>query len=1120
MKFFKKFSALLLLLFTMVTMLSSPVKANSVYVQIDHFTGQWHLSKAGEYVQQGKFVPNDGNPYAFCIQPYVIFEDGWKPTVDFVNYDLLTPDQKNRIQLIDYYVRERGAATSDYWYMIGQYMIWDSLDYTFYETSGQYMYGLFNAQEYLTRAAEVNADIWSHSTVPSFDGSTHTMKLGESIQLTDTNNVLSRYQGKLTVSPNLQISQNGNVLTITAIGEGQGTISGKKVANENVGTSLVYMGAGSSQNVAYTKLQDPIFMDLNINILSNGNLDIAKVGPEGEPVPNTTFNVSSNADMSNPLTVTTNNQGIGSLPNLTAGRYYVQEISVPAPYVLNSTVQPVDVVGGQTTTFNLVNETAKGQFSIHKTDSEINTLNLAGAEYEIKNDASEVVGTLITDAQGNATSPLLGLGTYTYQETKAPAGYQLDPTVHTVTLTYADMNTPVVSLQQEVTNDVIKGKIQIVKVNSRNEEQPVANAVFEVLRLPERTVVETITTNSDGFAFTSDLRTGDYILKEIAAPQEFYLNPNEYPVSIVNHDETVVQYIVNDEIQISLEINKTNSDTNESLEGAIFEVTNKETGEVIEFQYLNENYEIVSQTQLVTNAQGKAYTRGTLPFGTYLLSEIFAPKGFVRAEPIEFTIDRNTTTVELEVIGKTTTIEVGNEPTVHHLIKHNVLGEPIEGAELELHDDQGTVLMSWTSSLEPVVVKGLEIGRTYTLVETKAPAGYLQAEPVNFTVEETAVIIEIIMVDEYIPTLNTTLTTPEGGKLVDANEQVTLVDVIDYRDVVIGQTYKFKGSLINKDTLEVVATNEVTFVAEATAGQISLDFVFNAHDLKGSSVVAFEDMLKVLENSTEKPVAEHKDINDEGQTVRIKEEIRTTATPQPRNEATPELVTIRDEVQYTHLVVGKEYTLKGVLMDKASEKPLLVDGKEVRAEHTFTPTEAQGSVFLDFTFDSKALRKGSVVVFEDLYDGELLVTSHADINDEGQTVNFVEIAIRKVDSLDKTKVLKNAEFTLYQNDLAISRRLTDNDGIARFVVEEGTYTLKETKAPAGYKLSEDVVEITLTGDEPQHIYEVTALNTPLEDDTVKKFPDTGAESLAQYFVSGSIFLGLGAALLIRRKKED
>lgn len=138
-------------------------------------------------------------------------------------------------------------------------------------------------------------------------------------------------------------------------------------------------------------------------------------------------------------------------------------------------------------------------------------------------------------------------------------------------------------------------------------------------------------------------------------------------------------------------------------------------------------------------------------------------------------------------------------------------------------------------------------------------------------------------------------------------------------------------------------------------------------------------------------------ISENGQTIGITvvndriPEIGTKATVNGEKIATAEGdITIEDTVSYKHLIPGKAYTLKGILMDKATGKAFLVDGKELTAEVTFTPEESCGEVTVCFIFDgSKITKQTDLVVFETLYrDGTELV-AHADIEDGGQTVTLV-----------------------------------------------------------------------------------------------------------------------------------
>ena len=141
-------------------------------------------------------------------------------------------------------------------------------------------------------------------------------------------------------------------------------------------------------------------------------------------------------------------------------------------------------------------------------------------------------------------------------------------------------------------------------------------------------------------------------------------------------------------------------------------------------------------------------------------------------------------------------------------------------------------------------------------------------------------------------------------------------------------------------------------------------------------------------------IAFHADLEDEGQTVTYRDvKLGTSAAEKGTGKkeiTTSKKTTIIDVVKYEGLIPGKQYTVKGTLMDKATKKALLVDGKKVTAEKSFTPKEASGSVELSFTFDSSALQGKAVVAFESLYYEGREIAAHEDLEDQDQTVRFVE----------------------------------------------------------------------------------------------------------------------------------
>ena len=265
----------------------------------------------------------------------------------------------------------------------------------------------------------------------------------------------------------------------------------------------------------------------------------------------------------------------------------------------------------------------------------------------------------------------------------------------------------------------------------------------------------------------------------------------------------------------------------------------------------------------------------------------------------------------------------------------------------------------------------------------------------NITISRNNTTIYLGTIDdqfEGVPEIGTTATV-DGEHTAEPAGEVTLIDTISYKNLKVGETYKISGVLMDKETGEPLLVNEQQVAAELeftptnSEGTVELTYTFDGSALAGKSVVVFEDLYQ-----DENVVASHADINDEGQTVTFGQpEIRTTATIDGEKTAQPaEQITITDTVEYSSLTVGQEYTLKGVLMDKSTGEPLQVNDQQVTSEATFIPAESNGTVDVLFTFDATGLERKSLVVFETLFQGETEIAGHEDIEDEGQTVNFVE----------------------------------------------------------------------------------------------------------------------------------
>ena len=197
----------------------------------------------------------------------------------------------------------------------------------------------------------------------------------------------------------------------------------------------------------------------------------------------------------------------------------------------------------------------------------------------------------------------------------------------------------------------------------------------------------------------------------------------------------------------------------------------------------------------------------------------------------------------------------------------------------------------------------------------------------------------------------------------------------------------------NADIVDHMVIANTEFEPEYAEGTVDVVYSFDASNFiqaeEAADTVVFELLVK-----DDVVVAAHADLEDEGQkTTIVPSEIGTTATDKTDGDHSllpSQDAVIVDTVEYTNLIPGKEYEVQGVLMDKSTEKPLMVNDKQVTSTVKFTPNEANGTVELEFAFDSTGLVGKEIVVFETLYKEGAEVAVHADLTDENQTVKVEE----------------------------------------------------------------------------------------------------------------------------------
>ena len=469
---------------------------------------------------------------------------------------------------------------------------------------------------------------------------------------------------------------------------------------------------------------------------------------------------------------------------------------------------------------------------------------------------------------------------------------------------------------------------------------------------------------------------------------------------------------------------------------------------------LNENAVLVggklfSKDEVVktihTGIDGIASTASdTLPYGRYRIDESKAPEGYLRTGAVsrEFEIKENGKIIDL----------TGEESSIYNQIKRG----DIEGVKIgagthkrladvpfkitskttgESHivvtdkNGQFSTASNWAShkhntntgktsedgvwfgSSEPDDSKGALLYDTYEIEELRCASnkGFKLIPAFDIVVSRDRTVIDLgTLTDEYEKeiSIHTTATSKDGEKSILAGKEVTIIDTVKLDGLVKGTKYQLKGwQMIKEENAELVidgkrVESDYTFIADDEEMKVEIAYTFNASALGGKNLVTFEELYDLSNPKEPVKVAEHKDIEDDGQTVLITERIiniHTTATSKDGEKVIEagKGVTIIDTVKLDGLEVGTKYQLKGWQMIKDENAELVIDGKRVENDYSFVADSETMEVQIVFTFDASELGGKDLVTFEELYDlsnpdEPKKVTEHKDTTDKGQTVSVKE----------------------------------------------------------------------------------------------------------------------------------
>lgn len=654
-----------------------------------------------------------------------------------------------------------------------------------------------------------------------------------------------------------------------------------------------------------------------------------------------------------------------------------------------------------------------------------------------------VVATFTTQKDGHATlSKKLENGDYVTIEQVAPLGYTLDTSVHRFSVDGKNTDIPVVDDPGRI-RLIIRKKDSTTGSSTASGNASLAGAVYRVSYLENgATTYKDITTNSAGVADLRDIPLGLVSVQEISSPAGYKLDTRVHTYKVHPSQTTPITFELEpadftEEVmkgQIALHKQYETLDEPADEQGAEFDVYLKSAG----------SFDAAKETErdhITTGADGMATTKD-LPYGTYVVHQTKGGNGRQLVADFDVVIseDGKVYSYDLVNVQKNAQLKIvkTSEDGVIEGIKFRVTRLEDNYSAEYVTNAAGEIL---TETLPIYADKDGATKYQYRVEEldTEKTYGYQLPDPQTVELSEG----EIASVSFHNKPIEIgTKATVDGEKEVDPLDKVTLTDTVSYTGLVPGKEYRATGVLMDKETGEKLLvdgkeiTAETVFVPETKNGSVDVTFIFDATGLHGKEIVVFEDLYR--ENML---LATHADINDEGQTVKIKNpEIGTKATADGKKEITADKITITDVVSYKDLTPGKEYKLTGVLMNKATNDKLLIDGKEITAEATFTPKATTGEVEMTFTFDARELTvETEVVAFETLYRDGIEIAVHADINDKDQTVRILplhgSIMTTKVNADDPTDKISGATFGVYSD--------ADGDGIFNAKTDKLVGTLQE-----------------------------------------------------------------------------
>ena len=721
----------------------------------------------------------------------------------------------------------------------------------------------------------------------------------------------------------------------------------------------------------------------------------------------------------------------------------IKEITPSEGYLLNDTVYKVGadpkdytVEYNNAPDMTVMEQVIKGKISIIKHtdngDTQIETPE-KGAEFQVYlksagsfvNADKDERDTIVCDEDGFASTKLLPYGVYTVHQTKGWAGREL------ITDFDVFINKDGKTYKFLINNKNFESYLKVVKLDKETGKQiAYEGAAFEIYdsdnhrvtmqyTYPQVTSVHTFYTNKEGYLITPEkLPYGDYTLKEVQAPYGYVLDDTPVPFSITQENSstdtgvTVVKVKARDVAQKGvINITKTGetfSSVEENngiytpkysisnLKGAIFEIYAAEDITTLDGTVRYEQGTLVDT--VTTDDDGVAKSK-ELYLGKYTVIEKTAPNGYVHnatkydaeltyagqnvsVTSIDLSVynDRQKVSVSFKkIMANDKTFGIGNNGEITSVRFGIYAGEDIKANNGDVIPKDALITFANCDKNGNISFDcDLPVGFKWYVKEIATDEHYILSDTkYEFDTEYQGQDVKVIDIkvnnDKAIE--NNLIYGSVKGLKVDRETQ----------EVIKGATF----GLFKSDTTEFTEDKAILTAVTDENGIFNFSNIpygeYLIKEIKpADGYLDNEDVFTVAIKDNEQ-VVELTAINDKVP------ELKTTATVNGKKEVIAKgEITIKDTVEYKHLVPNTEYVIKGTLMDKSTGKPFKVKGKEVTSTVKFTPDKANGTVEVEFTFDASNIKKSTdLVVFESMYRDNVEIAVHADLKDKGQTVTIV-----------------------------------------------------------------------------------------------------------------------------------